>query len=687
MRGNAMTNPLLENYELPPFSRIEASQVLPAVRHILDESRSAVDALLERGGPFTWANLVEPLDDLDDRLNKAWSPVGHLNAVMNSEALREAYNTSLPLLSEYATEMGQNTALYAAFREVVEGAEYARLDTAQRKVVDNALRDFRLSGVALEGEQKARFKDIAQELSQLGSRFSDNVLDATKGWSRHIEDETLLAGLPESDLAVARQAAEDEGKSGWVFGLAFPSYIAIMTYADDRALREEFYQAYATRASETGPQGGRWDNGEAMEKILALRHEEAGLLGFANYAELSLATKMAESPDQVLSFLSDLAAKALPVARRDLEELRAFARDQHGIDELQSWDMAYYSEKLREHKYAFSEEEVKAYFPAERAVSGLFAVVQRLYGLEIKRRDGVDVWHPDVRYYEIFGRDGELRGGFYLDLYARPSKRGGAWMDECVSRRRVGGSIQSPVAYLTCNFTPPAGAEPALLRHDDVVTLFHEFGHGLHHLLTRVEHLGVSGIRGVEWDAVELPSQFMENFCWEREALGLISGHYRTGESLPDALLAKMLAAKNFQAGMQTVRQLEFALLDFRIHRDYAPDRGGRVYETLDEVRRQVSVLPPPAYNRFPHSFQHIFGGGYAAGYYSYKWAEVLSSDAFSLFEECGIFDPETGHAFLTNVLEQGGRRSALESFVAFRGREPKVDALLRHSGMLEPAG
>lgn len=687
MRGNAMTNPLLENYELPPFSRIEASQVLPAVRHILDESRSAVDALLERGGPFTWANLVESLDDLDDRLNKAWSPVGHLNAVMNSEALREAYNTSLPSLSEYATEMGQNAALYAAFREVAEGEEYARLDTAQRKVVDNALRDFRLSGVALEGEQKARFKDIAQELSQLGSRFSDNVLDATKGWSRHIEDETLLAGLPESDLAVARQAAEDEGKSGWVFGLAFPPYIAIMTYADDRALREEFYQAYATRASETGPQGGRWDNGEAMEKILALRHEEAGLLGFANYAELSLATKMAESPDQVLSFLSDLAAKALPVARRDLEELRAFARDQHGIDELQSWDMAYYSEKLREHKYAFSEEEVKAYFPAERAVSGLFAVVQRLYGLEIKRRDGVDVWHPDVRYYEIFGRDGELRGGFYLDLYARPSKRGGAWMDECVSRRRVGGSIQSPVAYLTCNFTPPAGAEPALLRHDDVVTLFHEFGHGLHHLLTRVEHLGVSGIRGVEWDAVELPSQFMENFCWEREALGLISGHYRTGESLPDALLAKMLAAKNFQAGMQTVRQLEFALLDFRIHRDYAPDRGGRVYETLDEVRRQVSVLPPPAYNRFPHSFQHIFGGGYAAGYYSYKWAEVLSSDAFSLFEECGIFDPETGHAFLSNVLEQGGRRSALESFVAFRGREPKVDALLRHSGMLEPAG
>ncbi|MEW6039583.1 MAG: oligopeptidase A [Pseudomonadota bacterium] len=682
-----MTNPLLDDYELPPFSRIEASHVLPAVRQILAESRTAVDALIDRGGPFTWSGLVEPLDDLDDRLNKAWSPVGHLNAVMNGEALREAYNTSLPLLSEYATEMGQNAALYAAFREIAEGVEYARLDTAQRKVVDNALRDFRLSGVTLEGEQKARFKEIAQELSRLGSRFSDNVLDATKGWTRQIEGEALLAGLPETDLAVARQAAEAEGKTGWVFGLAFPSYIAIMTYADDRALREEFYHAYATRASETGPQGGRWDNGEVMDKILALRHEEARLLGFANYAELSLATKMAESPEQVLGFLNDLAEKALPFARRDLEELRAFARDNHGLDELQAWDIAYYSEKLRQHKYAFSEEEVKAYFPAERAVSGLFAVVRRLYGLEIARREGVDVWHPDVRYYEISDRAGELRGGFYLDLYARPNKRSGAWMDECVSRRRVGGAIQTPVAHLTCNFTPPAGDEPALLRHDDVVTLFHEFGHGLHHLLTRVEHLGVSGIRGVEWDAVELPSQFMENFCWEREALALISGHYRTGERLPDELLARMLAAKNFQAGMQTVRQLEFALLDFRIHHDYDPIRGGRVYEILEDVRQQVSVMPPPAYNRFPHSFQHIFGGGYAAGYYSYKWAEVLSSDAFSLFEERGIFDPDTGHAFLSNVLEQGGRRSALESFVAFRGREPEIDALLRHSGMLVAAG
>lgn len=682
-----MTNPLLEDYELPPFSRIEASHVLPAVRQILTENRAAVAALLERGGPFTWSGLVDPLDDLDDRLNKAWSPVGHLNAVMNGEALREAYNASLPLLSEYATEMGQNAALYAAFREIAEGVEYARLDTAQRKVVDNALRDFRLSGVALEGEQKARFKEIAQELSRLGSRFSDNVLDATKGWTRHIEDEALLAGLPETDLAVARQAAEAENKPGWVFGLAFPSYIAIMTYAGERALREEFYHAYVTRASETGPQGGRWDNGAAMEKILALRHEEARLLGFANYAELSLATKMAESPEQVLGFLNDLAEKALPFARCDLEELRAFAREKHGLDELQAWDIAYFSEKLRQHKYAFSEEEVKAYFPAERAVSGLFAVVRRLYGLEIARREGVDVWHPDVRYYEISDRAGELRGGFYLDLYARPNKRSGAWMDECVSRRRVGGTIQTPVAYLSCNFTPPAGDEPALLRHDDVVTLFHEFGHGLHHLLTRVEHLGVSGIRGVEWDAVELPSQFMENFCWEREALALISGHYRTGEPLPDELLARMLAAKNFQAGMQTVRQLEFALLDFRIHHEYDPARGGRVYEILGEVRRQVSVLHPPQYNRFPHGFQHIFGGGYAAGYYSYKWAEVLSSDAFSLFEERGVFDPDAGHAFLSNVLEQGGRRSALESFVAFRGREPEIEALLRHSGMLAAAG
>lgn len=677
-----MTNPLLETHELPCFSRIRPSHVLPAIQSILAENRATIRQLVERGAPLTWANLVEPLDDLDDRLERAWSPVRHLNAVMNSEELREAYNNSLPLLSEYATEMGQNEALYEAFLAIRTGVEYARLDTAQRKIIDNALRDFRLSGVALPSEQKSRFREIAQTLSRLGSRFSDNVLDATHAWNRHVEDEELLAGIPETARAVARQKAEGQGKSGWTFGLDFPSYIAVMTYADDCALRREFYEAYVTRASERGPHAGRWDNGEVMEQILALRHEEARLLGFANYAELSLATKMAESPEEVSRFLLDLADRALPVAKCDLMELQAFARERYGLEDLEVWDLAYYSEKLRQHRYAFSEEEVRAYFPADRVVAGMFQVVERLYGLQVAERRGVDVWHPEVRYFEIRDRDGELRGGFFLDLYARPNKRSGAWMDECVTRRRVGDRIQHPVAYLTCNFTPSTGSDPVLLRHEEVVTLFHEFGHGLHHLLTRVDYLGVSGIRGVEWDAVELPSQFMENFCWEQQALAWISGHHRTGQPLPDELLAKMLAARNFQAGMQTLRQIEFALFDLWIHLHYDPAKGGRIHETLDSVRRRVAVVQPPEFNRFPHSFQHIFGGGYAAGYYSYKWAEVLASDAFALFEERGIFDPETGHSFLTNILEQGGRRTAMESFIAFRGREPSIEALLRHSGI-----
>jgi oligopeptidase A len=677
-----MTNPLLETHELPCFSRIRASHVLPAIQWILAENRATIRKLVDKGAPFTWANLVEPLDDLDDRLERAWSPVRHLNAVMNSEELRQAYNDALPLLSEYATEMGQNEGLYEAFLNIHSSLEYARLDTAQRKIVDNALRDFRLSGVALPSDQKFRFREIAQALSRLGSRFSDNVLDATHAWNRHIADEALLAGIPETARAVARQTAEGQGKSGWIFGLDFPSYIAVMTYADDRALRREFYEAYVTRASDRGPHAGRWDNGEIMEQILSLRHEEARLLGFANYAELSLETKMAESPEEVSRFLLDLADRALPVAQCELAELRAFARERYGLGDLEVWDLAYYSEKLRQHRYAFSEEEVRAYFPAGHVLRGMFQVVERLYGLQIAEREGVDVWHPEVRYFEIRDRDCELRGGFFLDLCARPNKRSGAWMDECITRRRVDDGIQHPVAYLTCNFTPSTGSDPVLLRHEEVVTLFHEFGHGLHHLLTRVDYLGVAGIRGVEWDAVELPSQFMENFCWEREALALISAHHRTGEPLPDELLAKMLTARNFQAGMQTLRQIEFALFDLWIHLHYDPAQGGRIHETLQAVRERVAVIHPPEFNRFPQSFQHIFGGGYAAGYYSYKWAEVLASDAFSLFEERGIFDPETGHSFLTNILEQGGRRTAMESFVAFRGREPSIDALLRHSGI-----
>jgi oligopeptidase A len=681
-----MTNPLLESRELPPFSLIKPEHVRPAVEHILAESRAAIAALVEPGKAYTWDNLVEPLEDLDDRLNRAWSPVSHMNSVVNSDELREAYNACLPLLSEYATEVGQNEDLYQAYRAIAEGTEFAGLDEAQKKIIDNALRDFRLSGVDLPPEQKARYKDIAQELSQLGSKFSDNVLDATHGWSKHIEDESLLAGLPDSAKAMARQAAEAQGKTGWLFTLEFPSYIAIMTYADDRKLRREFYTAYSTRASDQGPTAGQWDNTEVMDKILALRHEEAQLLGFSNFAELSLATKMAPSTSEVTRFIADLAERSLPHARRDLEELREFAATQLGIHLPESWDLTYASEKLRQHRFELSEEEVRPYFPAPKVTQGMFDVVEKLYGLQIAEKNGVEVWHPDVKFYEIRDASGELRGAFYLDLYARAKKRGGAWMDECVTRRKLPNKVQTPVAYLTCNFTPPTGDTSALLRHDEVLTLFHEFGHGLHHMLTRVDHLGVSGIHGVEWDAVELPSQFMENFCWEPEALALISGHYQTGEPLPQSLLDKMIAARNFQSGMQMVRQLEFALFDFRIHREYDPARPGRVYPILDEVRRQVAVVIPPAFNRFPHSFSHIFAGGYAAGYYSYKWAEVLSSDAYSLFEEQGIFNPEVGRAFLENILERGGSRKAMELFTAFRGREPRIDALLRHNGIAEAA-
>ncbi|BCX81056.1 oligopeptidase A [Methylomarinovum caldicuralii] len=677
-----MTNPLLQAYEFPPFSRIRPEHVEPAITRILHDNRQQVARLLQRGGPYTWDNLIRPLEDLDDRLDKAWSPVRHLNAVVNSEALRQAYNACLPKLSDYATDLGQNEALYQAHQTIAASEEFQRLDPAQRKIIQDALRDFRLAGVALPPERKARFKAIEQRLSKLASRFEENVLDATNAWTKHVTDEARLQGLPETAKTVARQAAAARGLDGWLLTLEFPCYAAVMTFADDRGLRRELYEAYVTRASDQGPHAGRWDNTEVMEEILQLRHEKARLLGYANFAELSLATKMAETPQQVLDFLHELAARSKPVAERDLTELRRFARDHHGIDELQAWDLMYYSEKLRQHKFRLSQEEVKQYFPATRVVPGLFRVVERLYGLDIQALEGIDVWHPDVRCYEIRDARGEVRGRFYLDLYARPKKRGGAWMDECVARRRLQGQVQVPIAFLTCNFTPPAGNDPALLTHDEVLTLFHEFGHGLHHLLTQVDYSGVSGIRGVEWDAVELPSQFMENFCWQRETLDLISGHYRSGEPLPEALFQKMLAAKNFQAGMMMVRQLEFALFDFRIHLEYDPARGGRIYEILEEVRDQVAVFRPPAFNRFAHSFSHIFGGGYAAGYYSYKWAEVLSADAFSRFEEEGIFDPAIGRAFLQHILEVGGSRPALESFKAFRGREPKIDALLRHSGI-----
>lgn len=675
-----MNNPLLNLEGLPPFSQIRPEHVEPAMDQLMADARELTKSLLANGGPFTWESLVEPLEVVDDRLGRAWSPVSHMNSVVNSDELREAYNACLPKLSEYGTEMGQNVALFDAYKAVAEGDK--RLDEVQRKVLDNALRDFHLSGVDLPTDKKNRYKEISQTLSTLTSKYEEHLLDATNAWSKLIEDEEALTGLPQSALDLARQSAEQRGKQGWLLTLEFPSYLPVMTYADSSELRREVYEAFSTRASDQGPYAGEWDNSDVMEQILSLRHEQAELLGFDNFAERSMAKKMASSTDRVMDFLNDLAERSHSQAERELQELRAYAEETHGTKDMAVWDIGYYSEKLRQHRYDITQEELKPYFPESRIVPGMFAVVKRLYGIEITEIEGVDSWHNDVRFFEIRDAAGELRGQFYLDLYARRKKRGGAWMDECVGRMFNANCDQIPVAYLTCNFSPPVGDKPALFTHDEVQTLFHEFGHGLHHLLTRVDYPAVSGISGVAWDAVELPSQFMENWCWEREALNLISGHFETDEPIPEEMYQKMVAARNFQSGMQMVRQLEFSLFDFRIHREYDPSQGGRIYDILNQVRSRVSVIHPPEFNRFAHGFSHIFAGGYAAGYYSYKWAEVLSADAFSLFEERGIFDRKTGASFLHNILEKGGSKDAMDLFTAFRGREPKIDALLRHSGI-----
>ena len=679
-----MSNPLLAMTGLPPFSHIQAQHVEPAIDQVLSDNRALVKKLLAEIKTPTWDNFVQPLEEADDRLSRIWSPVSHMNSVVNSDDLREAYNACLPKISDYATEMGQNEDLFHAYNSIKNNeAEFENLSPAQQKIIDNALLDFKLSGFDLHDEKKQRFKEIQQRLSTLTTRFEENVLDATQAWSKLFSDKTLLAGLPESAMDMAKQLAEQKQKDGWLITLDFPSYYAVITYADDRALRQEIYTAYVTRASDQGPYAGKFDNSDVMEEILALRHESAQLLGFKNYAERSLARKMADTPEHVINFLTELAAHSKPVAQKDLDELARFAKQQHNVDNLNAWDIGYYSEKLREHKYAISQEQLKPYFPETRVVPGMFEVVKRLYGISITQKDHVDTWHPDVRFYEITDGDGKLRGQFYLDLYARENKRGGAWMDDCMGRHHMAsGQTQIPVAYLTCNLSQPVGNKPALFTHDEVTTLFHEFGHGLHHMLTKIDYIGVSGINGVAWDAVELPSQFMENWCWEKEALAVITGHYETGEPLPDELFDKMYAAKNFQSGLQMVRQIEFSLFDFRLHAEYDPAQGAHVQEILDEVRAQVAVIKPPAFNRFQHGFTHIFAGGYAAGYYSYKWAEVLSADAFSKFEENGIFDQRTGNEFLHNILEQGGSREPMELFKAFRGREPSIDALLRHNGI-----
>lgn len=677
-----MSNPLLDDYALPPFSKIKPEHIKPAVSQAIDKAREAVNELLTNISRPTWETLVEPMEEIEASIDHVWSPVSHMNSVVNSDELREAYNACLPMLSEFGTELGQNEDLYRAYKALADSDEYQRLDTAQKKVIDNAIRDFRLSGVELPPAEKDRYKKITQKLTELSARFEENLLDATHAWKKHITDEAMLSGLPPSTIAMAEQFARREGLEGWLFTLDFPSYMPVMSYADNRDLREEMYTAFATKASDQGPNAHKWDNTEVMAEILKLRHELAQLLGFNNHAERSLATKMAQSPEQVLAFLNDLAARSKPIAEKEFEELKAFAQETAGMETLEAWDVTYFSEKLRQQRYAISQEELKPYFPEDKVVNGLFAVVNKLYGLEISERHDVDTWHKDVRFFEIHDSEGELRGQFYLDLYARQHKRGGAWMDECLVRRKTARGIQTPVAFLTCNFSEPVGDKPALFTHDEVTTLFHEFGHGLHHMLTRIDYAGVSGINGVAWDAVELPSQFMENWCWEREALDLISGHYESGEPLPDALYQKMIAARNFQSAMMMLRQLEFSLFDFRLHLEFDPNEANQIDKILAEVREQVSVVKPPEFNRFAHSFSHIFAGGYAAGYYSYKWAEVLSADAFSKFEENGIFDRQTGLEFLTSILEQGGSREPMELFIEFRGREPQIDALLRHSGI-----
>lgn len=678
----AMTNPLLAPAEpntLPAFSSILPEHAEPAIDAVLADNQAALDALLASETPPSWETLIEPQEDFSDRLGRAWGPVQHLFGVNSTAGWRKAFNAVQPKITEYGLALSQNEALYRAYERLAASPAAASFSPTRRKVLSDAIRDFKLSGIALPPEQKARFKAIALRLSEIQTKFEENLMDAVQAWSKHITDESLLAGMTVEGKAQAAGKAKAKDLDGWLLTLDFPSFDAVISYADNRDLRFELYQAYATRASELGPQGGQFDNTPLMQEIIALRDEQARLLGFGNFAEYSLATKMAESPDAVERFLLELSAKARPFAQAELDELRAFAQERDGLTDLAPWDTAYYSEKLKERKLGYSEEELRPYFPAPQVIRGMFEVVERMYGVTIEEAPGIETWHKDVSTWRLAEADGTEIGLFYLDPFARTDKRGGAWMDECLVRRRTASGLQRPVAYLTCNFTPPLDGQPALLTHDEVLTLFHEFGHGLHHLLTRVDEASVSGIRGVAWDAVELPSQFMENWAYDRATLNGFARHWQTGAVIPDALLAKLQAGRGFQAGLQTLRQIEFALFDLRLHRDTAD--GVSILDRLAATRAEVSVFPPPEWNRMPNSFGHIFAGGYAAGYYSYKWAEVLSADAFAAFEESD-FAPETGRRFRDTVLANGGSQDAMDLFVAFRGRKPDVDALLRHSGL-----
>jgi len=672
-------NPLLHFSGLPKFDQVQASHVTPAIDKLLQDGKALLDRLSSSEDSPTWQNFVVPLEDAEEQISRAWSQVSHMNAVVNSPELREAYNENLPKLTAFYADLSQDERLYRKFRALRDSAEYASLNPAQKKIIENELRDFRLGGAELPDDKKARFKEIQEALSRLSSKFEENLMDTTNDFSLIIEDIDKLRGIPQDVLLAAADAARQEDKTGWKFTLHFPSYMPVLQYADNRELRETFYRAYATRASEFGKT--EWDNTALIKDILKLRKEAAHLLGYQDYAALSLATKMADSTAQVVEFLDTLAQRAKPFAERDMQELRDYAKQKLHLPELAAWDIAYASEKLREDKYAFSDQEVKQYFPEAQVLQGLFKVTETIFGVHVRKAEA-PVWHTDASFYEITDTKGNPVGQFYLDLYARNNKRGGAWMDEAITRRLKSHGVEIPVAYLTCNFSAPVGNKPALFTHDEVITMFHEFGHGLHHMLTKVDEYSVSGIKGVEWDAVELPSQFMENFCWEWEVLRHMTKHVDTGEHLPHTLFDKMVAAKNFQAGMQTVRQIEFSLFDIRLHGDFDPEGTKSPLDLIEEVRDEVAVVRPPRWNRFPNNFSHIFAGGYAAGYYSYKWAEVLSADAYSLFEENGVLSEETGRKFWNEILARGGSRPALESFIAFRGREPSIDALLRHNGM-----
>ncbi len=675
-----MKNPLLYTKELPCFSRIKPEDVIPAVKSIIDESRQEINSLLEeKKDTHTWESLQEKLDSLGERLSSAWSPVSHLNNVANTPELRKSHDKCLGFLSEFNTWLGQNKQLYVAYQQLQSGKNFALLNEAQHKVINDSLRDFKLAGVALPEEKQKRFAEIQQRMTQLTSTFFGHLLDASMAWTKHTEDKNILEGIPENTLALMEQQAKSKNKSGYLITLDFPNYSPVMTYCKNRKLREELYYAYTTRASDKGPDSGKFDNSDTMSEILALRQEKAELLGFETYANYSLSTKMAKNPEEVMRFLNDLVSKSRPQAIQEFEQLKAFAMDELNGDALQAWDVAYFSEKLQQEQYAINQEELRPWFPVDKVLSGMFAVVERLYGISIEQKDGIDTWHKDVRFYQV-KKENNIIGQFFTDLYARENKRDGAWMDTCKNRWKTCENFQIPVAYLTCNFMPAVANKPALLTHDEVITLFHEFGHTLHHLLTEIDYPDVAGICGVPWDAVELPSQFLENWCWEKESIELISGHYKTGEPLPKEKLNQLLAAKNFHSGMFLVRQLELALFDMRLHSEYKS--GKSIQNILDEVRQIVAVIIPPSFNRFQHSFSHIFDGGYAAGYYSYLWAEVLSADAYSAFEEEGIFNRKTGERFLKAVLSKGGSREPMDMFEEFRGRKPTIDALLKHKGI-----